>query len=136
MRIVLKMKKRLDSCNILGRDNNLENYYVEDAESGIEYFNLTEFCNPVSGPIAGKYEYREGYNGWGFLCPRGRTGQVIAFKENKICVGVSARHIFKDAEPSIDNDRLYIGTYLIDSAESPEMVPISIGLALMPTIWI
>lgn len=125
--------ERADQCNILGRKlaadylNELGATYnveIDKYESGSLSFAMTEFCNEISGPIAGKYTMEHGCNGFIYFYPKDRRGSVIAVTKDRIYVGVSSRDELWDENIDVANDRLYIGTYFVDSSSDPELIEI------------
>lgn len=127
--------ERADQCNILGR-KSIADYYndrgeiydpeTEEYTLGAKNFSLTEFLSEISGPIAGSYKIEHGYNGFIYLYPGNRRDCVIAVNKDRIYVAISARHLHDKLEQDLDveRDRLYIGTYYIDSSKTAEEIQI------------
>lgn len=120
--------KLADQCNILGR-RPIADYYNQNGEIydeevnkyvlGADNFDLTEFCNEISGPIAGKYELRYGHKNFIYFYPSGRKDCVIAVNGDRIYVGLSANDTITSKDDDVAKDRLYVGTYYVDKDISP-----------------
>lgn len=125
--------ERADQCNILGR-KPIADYYndrgeiydpeTEEYTLGAKNFSLTEFLSEISGPIAGSYKIEHGYNGFIYLYPGDRRDCVIAVNKDRIYVAISARHLYDKQDLDVERDRLYIGTYYIDSTKTGEEIQI------------
>lgn len=125
--------ERADQCNILGR-KSIADYYndrgeiydpeTEEYTLGAKNFSLTEFLSEISGPIAGNYKIEHGYNGFIYLYPGNRRDCVIAVNKDRIYVAISARHLYDKQDLDVERDRLYIGTYYIDSSKTAEEIQI------------
>lgn len=125
--------ERADQCNILGR-KPIADYYndrgeiydpeTEEYTLGAKNFSLTEFLSEISGPIAGNYKIEHGYNGFIYLYPGDRRDCVIAVNKDRTYVAISARHLYDKQDLDVTRDRLYIGTYYVDTSKTAEEIQI------------
>ena len=117
-------KKELDQiiwrtqlCNLLCRDK-LESFDHGDS------FDYDRLFNAYSSPLAGQFTRRGGYNGFSYIIPSNNPSAVIAFTENKVYLGISARWV-DDIDANVENDILYTALVYEDKTENPEMVDIN-----------
>ncbi|MBQ9403079.1 hypothetical protein IJU22_00700 [Candidatus Saccharibacteria bacterium] len=109
---------RTQLCNLLCRDK-LESFDHGDS------FDYSRLFNDYSSPLAGQFTKKGGYNGFSYIMPSNNPATVIAFTENKIFLGISARWLPDDLDPNVENDILYTALVYEDKAENPEMVKIN-----------
>ncbi|MBO7720585.1 hypothetical protein J6S35_03075 [Candidatus Saccharibacteria bacterium] len=108
---------RTQLCNLLCRDE-LESFDHGDS------FDYDRLFNAYSGPLSGQFTRRGGYNGFSYIIPSNNPSAVIAFTENKVYLGISARWV-DDIDANVENDILYTALVYEDKTENPEMVNIN-----------
>lgn len=112
-----KMILQSEQCNLLCRDS------IKKLDHG-DSFDIQALFNTFSGPMAGMFEIRSGYNGFDYIYSTKNPAAVIALAENKIYIGISARGPWEDIEANVKSDIIYTDLVYEDKTENPEMVSI------------